>query len=237
VKRLLVLWDIDGTLIDDGGIGRAIYPLAFEHLTGLPASHRVAAAGRTELDIMAELFARHGVGPVEQDRVAAELVAQLRRLATELRTAGRVLPGAVEALRALAEQHEVVQSVLTGNLRANAALKLRQFGLAEWLDLDIGGYGDDAHERPALVPVARRRAGAAYGQEFAADATVLIGDTPRDVQAARVGGARVIAVASGASSAAVLTAAGAETVLPDLRDTTAVLRAVRAVRPAERSAG
>ncbi|MFE0459277.1 HAD family hydrolase [Kitasatospora sp. NPDC058965] len=235
MRRLLVLWDIDGTLIDDGGTCGAIYPRAFERLTGRPARHRVATAGRTEPDIMAELFARHGVGPVEPGRVTAELVAQLRRVATELATAGGVLPGALEALRAVGEDGGVVQSVLTGNLRANAALKLRLFGLAESVDLDIGGYGDDARARPALVPVARRRAAGAYGQEFAADTTVLIGDTPRDVQAGRVGGARVIAVASGASSAAELAAAGADTVLPDLRDTAAVLRALRAVRPAERS--
>ncbi|MCC9305892.1 haloacid dehalogenase-like hydrolase [Kitasatospora sp. RB6PN24] len=237
MKRLLVLWDIDGTLIDDGGRCQAIYPRAFERLTGTPARHRVATAGRTEPDIMAELFARHGAEPVEPGRVTAELVTQLRRLAPELRAAGRVLPGAVEALRALGRQPAAAQSVLTGNLRANAALKLRLFGLAGYLDPGIGAYGDDARERAALVPVARRRAAAAHGHEFDADGTVLIGDTPRDVWAARVGGARVIAVASGASSTAVLREAGADAVLADLRDTTALLHAVQALRPAARSAG
>ncbi|WP_181799107.1 HAD family hydrolase [Kitasatospora acidiphila] len=237
MKRLLVLWDIDGTLIDDGGLCQVIYPRAFERLTGRPARHPVAIAGRTELDIMAELFARHGVSPVVQSLVTAELAAQLRRLASEFRAAGRVLPGAVEALRAMAEQREVAQSVLTGNLKPNAILKLRLFGLAEFLDLGVGGYGDDAHDRAALVPVARRRAAAAYGHDFDADSTVLIGDTPRDVRAARIGGARVIAVASGASSAAVLTDAGADAVLADLRDTAALLRTVQALRPAARSSG
>ncbi|MFI6444544.1 HAD family hydrolase [Kitasatospora sp. NPDC050543] len=236
MRRILLLWDIDGTLIDGGAVCEAVYPLAFEHLTGRPARHRVVTAGRTELDIMDELFARHGVHGVEQSRVTSELATQLRRRAAELRTVGRVLPGAVEALRALRAQREVTQSVLTGNLRANAALKLRLFGLAEFLDLEVGAYGDDACERAALLPVARRRAAAVYGHHFDSGSTLLIGDTPQDVHAGRIGGSRVIAVASGMSSGAALREAGADSVLADLRDTAAVIRAVRAPSPAARSA-
>ncbi|MFJ3788359.1 HAD family hydrolase [Kitasatospora sp. NPDC090091] len=237
MKRLLLLWDIDGTLIDDDHVCETVYPLAFERLTGRPALHRITTAGRTEPEIMAELFRRHGVGGVEPGRVAAELVTQVRRRAAELRTAGRILPGAVEALRAMAAQRHVAQSVLTGNLRANALLKLRLFGLAEFLDPAVGAYGGDARERAALVPVAQRRAAAAYGRAFDADSTVLIGDTPRDVHAGRIGGARVLAVASGTSSAAELRAAGADAVLATLRDTDAVVHAVRAMGPAARSPG
>lgn len=226
--RILLLWDIDGTLIDGGHVVESIYPLAFERLTGQPARHRVSIAGRTELDIMDELFARHDVGAVAPDRVTAELTAELHRRAGELRSVGRALPGAAEALRALGTQDEVAQSVLTGNLRDNAALKLGLFALAEFIDPAIGAYGDDARERAALLPVARRRAAAAYRSDFAAEATVLIGDTPRDVRTGHSGGARVIAVATGASSADVLREAGADVVLADLRDTAAVVRAVRA---------
>ncbi|MFB6892018.1 HAD family hydrolase [Kitasatospora sp. NPDC056327] len=227
-KRILLLWDIDGTLIDGGHAVEALYPLVLERLTGRPARHRVDIAGRTELDIMDELFARHGVGAVAPDRVTAELAAQLRLRSPALRAAGRALPGAAEALRALGARDEVAQSVLTGNLRDNAALKLGLFGLAEFVDPAVGAYGDDARERPALLAVARRRAAAVHGSGFAARATVLIGDTPRDVRTGRGGGARVIAVATGASSAEVLREAGADVVLADLRDTAAVVRAVLA---------
>lgn len=131
----------------------------------------------------------------------------------------------------------MTQSVLTGNLRANAALKLRLFGLAEFLDLGVGAYGGDARERAALLPVARRRAAAAYGHHFDSGSTFLIGDTPQDVHAGRIGGSWVIAVASGTSSGAELREAGADSVLTDLRDTAAVVRAVQALSPAARSAG
>lgn len=229
MRRILLLWDIDGTLIDDGAVGRSVYPAAYERLTGRPARHRVTTDGRTELAIMEELFARHGLAPPAPDRVAAELAAQLHRRTAELRTAGRVLPGAREALRDLGARDGVTQSVLTGNLRANAALKLRLFALADHLDPAVGAYGDDARERAALVPVARRRAEAAYGHPVE---PVLVGDTPHDVHAARSSGARAIAVATGAHDTAALREAGADAVLADLRDTAAVLHAVLAAAPA-----
>jgi phosphoglycolate phosphatase-like HAD superfamily hydrolase len=80
--------------------------------------------------------------------------------------------------------------------------------------------------RANLVGIARDRASAKYGVRFDKDTTVLIGDTPRDVQAGRNGGARVVAVASGSDSMEVLHCEGADTVLPDLRDTQAVVSAV-----------
>ncbi len=120
-----------------------------------------------------------------------------------------------------------MQSVLTGNTREAAEIKLRAFGLDRYLDLDIGAYGTDDDTRANLVKVARQRAEqAARGITFDTATTVLIGDTPNDVTAARDGGARIIAVATGSDSAADLAAAGADTVLDDLTDTPAVLAAI-----------
>ena len=123
-----------------------------------------------------------------------------------------------------------MQSVLTGNMQATAAAKLAALDLDQFLDLRVGAYGD-AHEiRADLVPLARARAAAAYGGDFAGRATVLIGDTPLDIEAAQLAGARSIAVATGGFSAAELAAAGADTVLPDLADTARVLAAITAER-------
>ena len=76
------------------------------------------------------------------------------------------------------------------------------------------------------MPLARASAAAAYGADFGGPATVLVGDTPLDVEAARVAGARAVAVASGEFSVADLAASGADAVLPDLTDTAAVLAAI-----------
>ncbi len=120
----------------------------------------------------------------------------------------------------------VVQSVLTGNIRALAGVKLGALGLARYLDLDAGAYGSVSDVRADLVQVARRNAAARYGPDFGGLATVLVGDTPLDVQAALATGARAVGVASGSFTAAELAAAGAHAVLPDLTDTAAALAAI-----------
>ncbi|MBN6051503.1 HAD hydrolase-like protein, partial [Nonomuraea sp. RK-328] len=98
--------------------------------------------------------------------------------------------------------------------------------LDRYLDLDVGGYGEDDPVRANLVAVARERARREDGAVYTPDTTVLIGDTPQDVIAGKDGGARVIAIASGKSSATDLKAAGAEVVFPDLTDSAALIRAV-----------
>ncbi|HSR23597.1 MAG TPA: HAD hydrolase-like protein, partial [Candidatus Eisenbacteria bacterium] len=146
----------------------------------------------------------------------------------EIRRHGRALPGAAEALAALAAVPGTVQTVLTGNVPAVARTKLAAFGLDHHLDLDVGAYGPDDHVRAGLVPLAQRRAGARYGALFDVRSTVVIGDTAHDVTAAREGGARAIAVATGGTTAGELQAAGAEVVLPDLMDTAALVGLVTA---------
>jgi phosphoglycolate phosphatase-like HAD superfamily hydrolase len=103
---------------------------------------------------------------------------------------------------------------------------LAAFDLDRYVDFEIGGYGSDDEVRANLVNVAQKRAAAKRGERFNRANTVLIGDTPRDVQAGRFGGAHVVAVASGADGADALRAEGADIVLPDLRNTDAVVKAV-----------
>jgi hypothetical protein len=120
----------------------------------------------------------------------------------------------------------VRQSVLTGNVRPLAEVKLAALGLRNGLDLCIGAYGDDHEERTELVHVARRRAAAVHGRlpaDFDGTATVVVGDTPLDVEAALDAGARAVGVATGRYAAADLVAAGADAVLPDLTDTRLVM--------------
>jgi phosphoglycolate phosphatase-like HAD superfamily hydrolase len=188
----------------------------------------IAMGGRTDPDIALEALALHGIldGERHLPAFATALTEQLAASAELLRARGRALPGAADALAALAVEPGVVQSVLTGNLEPNALLKLAAFGLDGWLDLHVGGYGSDHADRPALVAVARRKAAARYGHDFTPETTVLVGDTPLDVAAGRLGGARVVAVATGRHARAELADAGADVVLDDLRDTGRVIEAV-----------
>ena len=242
-----MLWDVDHTLLDAGGAGIQLIRRAFTEMFGRDFPHTPALAGRTDRAIQLEVLTRSGVPEPQAElpafqRLVVGLAPQLGGL---VRESGRALPGATEALTAVAALADgrggpdhrgpnyrgpLVQSVLTGNMQATAVAKLAALDLDQFLDLRVGAYGD-AHEiRADLVPLARARAAAAYGGDFAGRATVLIGDTPLDIEAAQLAGARSIAVATGGFSAAELAAAGADTVLPDLADTARVLAAITAER-------
>jgi phosphoglycolate phosphatase len=238
VPSLLVLWDVDHTLINAGRAGWRAYQLAFGQLFGRDVPLAPSMAGRTDRAIALETLALAGVPhPRTQVDAFQRVLAQVApSVADVVRDHGRVLPGAAEAVRALAaaagpatgtgDSIQIVQSVLTGNMRALAQVKLGALGLDRDLDLRIGAYGDDHEIRADLVPLARANATAAYGADFSGPATVLVGDTPLDVEAARVAGARAVAVATGEFSAAELAAAGPDAVLADLTDTARVLAAI-----------
>lgn len=225
---VLVLWDIDPTLIESGGVGSEVFATAFREVTGRPLEKMADVAGRTEPVIFRETLQLNGVdAPADLFTTFAEHQARgYAERADEMRRRGRALPGAAEALRAIAARPDLVQSILTGNTRPSAEIELRTFGLDGYLDMDSGAYGTDDDIRANLVGIARRRAGENHGVTFDPATTVLIGDTPNDVIAARDGGARIIAVASGKDSPDDLTAAGANIVLRDLSDTSALLDAI-----------
>ncbi|WP_051580370.1 haloacid dehalogenase-like hydrolase [Pseudonocardia acaciae] len=229
---LLVLWDLDHTLLEVRNVSREAYAVGFERVTGVRLTRLAPMAGRTDRAIIAETFHLHALEPSEEmvDRVGTAVGEEYAARSAQVPGNGRVLPGALEALRELGRLADVHQSVLTGNMRPIALVKLSSLGLADRLDLASGAFGMDHAERWRLVSMAARRAEAALGLAdlaIAPEDTVLIGDTPLDVAAAAAAGARAIAVATGASSAADLRAAGAATVFEDLTDTARLVRAVR----------
>jgi phosphoglycolate phosphatase len=246
VSSFLVLWDVDYTLVDTYGVGRHLYELAFAELYGraLPAAAAEAdMAGRTDRAIALDVLR---LAEVPDPRGQVPLFeAALTRLAPGLTAMvaahGRALPGAAAALAALADGAAervagapVLQSLLTGNVRALAEVKLGSLGLTTHLDLEIGAYGDEHEIRAELVHLARSRAAAAFGAGPGAvdgERTVLVGDTPLDVEAALATGARAVGVATGRFTTGDLEQAGAHAVLPSLADTGQVISAILAYQP------
>jgi phosphoglycolate phosphatase-like HAD superfamily hydrolase len=244
VRCLLVLWDIDFTLIDARGVGTRLYRMVFRDMFGTDLPRAADMAGRTDRAIVLDTLARAGIPEPRQH--LEQFLAGLAALAPAGRELAqrhsRALPGAAAALDALAayapgadraaldgaRKVSVVQSVLTGNVRPMAEMKLSALGLDGDLDFDVGAYGEAHEVRAELVHMAREKAARKYRTDFSGPATVLVGDTPLDVAAALETGARVVAVATGGSTAAVLAGSGAHTVLPDLTDTPAVLSAILA---------
>jgi phosphoglycolate phosphatase len=230
----LVLWNIDLTLLDVGRVSRDAFADAFRRVTGRPMAALPQLAGRSDTEIFFESLYLNDV-PTGQDDVAdAELLSRycweleaafvLRQ--DELLQQGKVLPGAREAVQAAGALPGVVQTVLTGTIKPNAACKLRAFGLEQYFDLEIGGYGSDAYPRGSLLLMSRGRAAEKYATVVTEDQAVYIADTVRDIEAASIGGARCIAVATGRSTVAELRDAGADLVLADLSDTDQVTTAI-----------
>ena len=237
MRRLLVLWDVDYTLVDSDGVGRELYQIAFREMFGRPMPQPGSMSGRTDRAIAIEVLGLAGVAEPRHvvDAFHGRMAVRAAGLADLVRQRSRVLPGAAEAVAALAGPDgsgdaaagpAVVQSLLTGNIRSLAEIKLGPLGLTDHLDLDVGAYGDAHEVRAKLVPLARGRAARAYGTDFGGPATVLVGDTPLDVGAARATGARAVGVATGQFTAAELAASGAHAILPDLADTGQVLAAI-----------
>lgn len=217
----LVLWDIDHTLIDTCGVGRELSAAAFEQTTGQPMQQQAKIDGITESVIFRETAKLHGLntGRTDFERFADALAEQHVLHSATLRERGHALPGAAAVLDALAAAG-VRQTAVTGNVRAVAEIKLGVFGLDRHIDWNIGAYGEDADLRPELVRIALKRS------VEAATETVIVGDTPADVEGGVTTGVRVVAVASGKSGERELRAAGAAEVLPGLSDVSRVLEAV-----------
>lgn len=225
---LIVLWDIDHTLIENSGVSKEIYAAAFAALAGRTPLHPARTEGRTDRLILAGMFRDHGMEPPAWERIVRALEVAGEGREGDLAVRGRALPGARDALEALAGESGMVSSVLTGNIAANARVKLRPFGLDALLDMECGAYGEHSEDRAALVKVARERIQQTHGLSRDTPA-VLIGDTPRDVQAALDSDAHVIAVASGIHSVDELRVAGASVVLSDLRDVSGLVSYLRSL--------
>jgi len=224
----LVLWDIDGTLVDSAGLGRDAFLEAFERVTGHQPTQLVPFAGRTDMEIALDLLETAGLDHSEQllGEFEQALAESMAKLAGKLRELGHAMPGVRTALERLGGQAGVTQSLLTGNIEPNAEVKLAAFDLHTLIDMEIGAYGSDHRRRGELVAVARRKALDLRGLSFQPEEIVLVGDTPLDVAAAIEGGARAVGVATGPYDQGQLEHAGADAVLPDLSDLDSVLEAL-----------
>ncbi len=226
----LVLFDIDGTLLWTDGAGRRAVQRALVAEAGTAGpidSYRFD--GKTDPQIITDLLRLGGYpDPARPEVVAAVSARYLQFLAEELEGAPgatRLLPGVTDLLAALVP-HEVAGraavGLLTGNLAAGAALKLRSGGL-DPSRFAVGAYGSDSASRADLPAIAVRRASAARGRAFVGRDVAILGDTPADVTCASGIGAAAIGVATGYYDAAALRGAGATMVFESLADTAAVL--------------
>ena len=222
-----LLFDVDQTLLYTGGAGGLAMARAFHQLYGVEdAFQAIEGSGRTDWNILKRGLELHDLldGTPIEELLPSFIDVYLEHLPATLREApgGHVKPGVPELLDALATRDDVRLGLATGNFKRACLLKLAFFKLDA--HLHDGGFGEDAEDRGELVAKAIERVanGTAHGSDAKNDVWV-IGDTPRDVEAARANGARSLAVATGTSSVDDLLSAGADVALEDLSDTEAVL--------------
>ncbi len=221
------LFDIDGTLINSGGAGKAAMLEALRTEFGVRETlPSVPFAGRTDRAIGYDLLRAYGVEDDEANwqRLRAAYLTHLP--ACLARHPGRILPGVAALLAELRTREGVVVGLLTGNVRAGARIKLEHFSLFQ--HFAFGGFGDRHLCRDDVAREAIRAAEAHLRTPPHPDRLWVIGDTPLDGRCARAVGARAVAVATGWHSAEQLAAENPDLLLTDLSDPAEVLSLWRA---------
>ena len=222
IPKRLLLFDIDGTLINSGGAGlHALRDVLQEQFGITDDLEGIEVAGRTDSGIVHQILRRQKIEPNEKN-TARFLDQYLELLAEELpQRPGFVLPGVKELLLRLREGSHIVLALLTGNVQRGAKLKLEHYGL--WQFFEFGAFADDHHDRNELGAFARRRARERHGVEFESAAIDVIGDTPHDIACGKAIGARTIAVTTGSFTREQLAGHQPDLILDDFSDVEVVL--------------
>jgi phosphoglycolate phosphatase-like HAD superfamily hydrolase len=215
----LILFDIDSTLLKDGGAATAAFHQAFLELFGQPPV-RIDKHGLTDQYInrrIAQLTIGRELTAAESQQLHDRYV-ELFPEYLQASEAFQLLPGSLALCNLLGNDPGLLLGVQTGNLEPAAWAKLRHGGLAH--HFRFGGFGEDAEDRARLVGMAIERGQTLAGRSVAARDIFVVGDSVFDIQAGNANGAVAIGVATGRDSTAELLAAGARVAVADLRDTT-----------------
>ena len=198
MKPLVILFDIDGTLIRSQGAGKTAIKLALTQALQVEEPDvELDFAGRTDISIVKETFLRNQIKFTDPNvkKFFKSYLSYLEQTMNECQ--GRVLPGVTSFLDSLVRQNRAVLGLLTGNIREGAFIKLRHFGLDQYFQ--TGGFGDLEEERVSIAREGIQAVASHHRIDIGVDKVVIIGDTPFDVRCAKMLGARSIAVCTGYS--------------------------------------
>lgn len=227
MAQRLVLFDIDGTLISDGGASRSAFADALREIYDYCGDlARYDFSGRTDPQIARMVLRDTGLTDRQIEERFEHLwrvyLAGLERNATAERV--RMLPGIAEIVDDLSREPGVTLALLTGNLEKGARLKLAPHDLNRYFA--FGAFGSDSERREELPPVAVQRASEVHGHRVHGEDVVIIGDSIYDVRCGIPHGATTIAIASGKTSAETLRAENPRHFFHNATDFRALKRAV-----------
>lgn len=226
----LVLFDIDGTLLQTGGLGQGSAGLALKEIFGTAGRiDHFYPGGRTIEGIFRDTLADAGCQPAEYDQKRDLLYSTFLEIFEQRLTAGKhriqALPGALQLVKTLTGASDICLGLVTGNHARTAELKLETAGF----DPDtfpVGAFGDQTADRSRLVPRARKRAEDFLDRKIPAEQVLVVGDTTRDVLAARAAGAVSLAVLSGTDTRQQLEAVSPDYLLDGLGDNRSILEII-----------
>jgi phosphoglycolate phosphatase len=213
----LILFDIDGTLIDSGGAGSRALAAAFEDVYSVSDAFRdISMGGKTDLQIIKEAMYIHGIPSVTD---GADMVIQpyVKHLLQEIRNSNKsVKPGVRNILKKVDETDGCWSGLLTGNIREGARIKLDALGLSD--HFICGAFGSDDEDRNNLLPIALKSFTDYTGLDLSYGDCTVVGDTPRDVECSKPYGAKAVAVSTGPYSFESLMDTDADLVVASLED-------------------
>ncbi len=223
--KKLVLFDLDGTLVTTGGAGcRALAKGAAKLYGKMPVFEHALISGRTDLDNFTIIYGllhkgkKPSVAEVKKmetayvDQLPGEVHALVRAKKYDL------LPGVDKLLKELSKEKDVVLGLGTGNVEKGAYIKLEPSGLGHYFT--VGGFGTDGHTREEMLKAAVKRAEKKYKTKFTPDHVYVIGDTHRDICAAKNCGFHSAVITTGLGDPKKIQRAAAELEMPDFKDLT-----------------
>ncbi|MCT4620133.1 MAG: HAD hydrolase-like protein [Marinisporobacter sp.] len=222
MKEILIVWDIDGTLINSGGCGRDAMEKAFYKLFGLEkAFENVNMAGRLDAMIVEDAFLNHTIMDADK-KLFFDTYCETLKGILEGKDYIEILPGVKNILEHSSKEHNFFHALGTGNIERGARIKLEVHDLNQ--HFQVGGFGDDKVERWEIIQRAIHLAEVVHGIKYMKENIYVIGDTKLDIECAKILGIKSIAVATGSYSAEKLAEYAPDYLLESLEDQTEFLK-------------
>lgn len=198
MNNKLLIWDIDGTLINCGASGKKALNRSFYQVFDIKnAFDHISMAGMLDRKIISSAFELHNISQVYLEEFLKKYAKELKKILDSNMTY-KVLPNVEKNLNILQKNNKIYNVVGTGNNTIGARLKLERGKLDQYFD--IGFYGDSYYSRDALLKDAWKKSEKHYNIQFNKEDILVIGDTPNDIKSGKKNGFKTIGVATGSYS-------------------------------------
>lgn len=225
--RMLIFWDIDGTLMYCGSDGTKALNATFDELYKIEdAFHKVGIGSAMDSVILEKIMDKFDIPVEDLDRIKKNYIEKLEHILKEDKTK-KVLPG-VRELKYYFEREGHINSILTSNMKIGAVTKLKSVNLAD--GFLGGGFGDAKGEKWDIALTSQKEIENITGEIFSQEQIVVIGDSVYDIETARKLGYNVIAVSTGWTDKEVLEAADPDVLFDSLQDTDAVIEVINRIQ-------